>query len=455
MCTPLQESLYALCFSRAAGDREFQVEQGIEGPGALCMGDALFEAYRLFKLRKSLRHASTKSRHYRRLFAEHGIDAGTVDSFEGLSRLPLTAPEQISASPFSFLCCSQSKVERALALATSGTTGPPKRIFFSAGDVEAIIEFMACGLATVADESDSVLIILPEGPHRSQSELLSQAAERIGAVPAVSGVQLTARVQIDKVLAHSPTVLFAETHLLYRITKQMEDSVDLGSLGIKTLFTSTSHASPAMRGYLSRAWRAQVTSHYGLAEMGLGLAVECPACGARHFNELDVHAEVIDPESGRVLPLGSEGELVFTTLNREAMPLIRYRSRDIAVLDKAKPGCASSNLHTIGEVRRRSDNTVMCRGVQISPTTFHEALFAVPEVVDYQVTMASTGDSALLEFDVELKDRSTESLSIVKTSLSKAYDELGLPWDEARVAVRDFKEEKAESPLAKKRIRIG
>jgi phenylacetate-coenzyme A ligase PaaK-like adenylate-forming protein len=223
--------------------------------------------------------------------------------------------------------------------------------------------------------------------------------------------------QIETVRKNGSTVMFGETHFIYRLTKVMEKTYDLSALGMRTLFLSTSYASPVMIDYLGRTWNARISTHYGMTEMGLGLAVDCPICGAYHFNELDVIGEVIDPATGEALPPGSVGELVFTTLQRDAMPFIRYRTRDLAPFGLANEDCRSP-LHTIGHVKSRIESLVRLRnGFTLHPTLFHDALFSIPEVIDYELTVDTRDGGDLVTVNIEadrpdgsLRDRIIDAL---------------------------------------------
>jgi phenylacetate-CoA ligase len=397
--TPLYYPLFDLCRRRIDADQEFlSVKKWTRAPA---VDIDLFEEYRFFRLHRTLEYVARQSRFYGRLFAESGIEPAEICKVSDLAQLPLTRAENIADDPFAFLCISQGMVERAVTFVSSGTIGPQKRVFFSQTDVEAIIDYMAAGMRTVADENDVVQILLPGGAPYSQGDLLARGVARMGARPVFTGMFVPPEEQIAAIRANGSTVLFGETHLIYRITKLMEKACNVEDFGVRTLFLSTSFASSSMISYLANTWNACISTHYGLTEMGLGLAVSCPVCGAHHFNELDVIGEVIDPETGDALPPGSTGELVFTSIGREAMPLIRYRTRDVAHFGNASEGCGAS-LRTIGQVPYRSESVVhLGNSFRIHPTLFHEVLFRIPDVVDYELSVSQEDGLDVLCFDVE------------------------------------------------------
>lgn len=429
MDTPLFESLAQLCKRQIIADEDYRLDNVEAWNKAITesrVSMESFDSYRLHKLKRTLAYASEKSPFYRKMFKRIGFEKASLDSVNELAKIPLTSPEDLAANPYAMLCVSQARIERAISFTSSGTTGPNKRVFFLPEEIEHMTDFMAAGLATIADESDVVQILLPEGPAMGQCDLLAKGTAKLGARPVISGMFRPAEEQISCIRENGSTVLFAETHLLYRITKMVEDSIDLQSLGIHTIFVTTSHASSAMTKHLAEAWGARVTSHYGLTEMGLGLAVDCPICKGRHMDELNVFAELINPTTGKTLPLGSEGELVFTTLQRKGMPLIRYRTRDIATLSKANPACPSKNLLVLGDVKNRSGNGMKYGGAMLYPTTFHETLFSLDQVIDYCLSIETdpSGEDRLF-LEVETKHRGNRMEKEIAQALERSLSSIG------------------------------
>jgi phenylacetate-CoA ligase len=431
--TPLHHSLFELCRNRIVADPEFLSFKNWTAVPEI--DPEIFEEYRFFRLRRTLRYVAEHSRHYRSLFEASGTVPDAIRTMDNIAALPLTDARHVASDPFAFLCVSQGMVERAVTFTSSGTIGPQKRVFFTWTDIEAITDYMAAGMKTVADSSEVVQILLPGGQPFSQSDLLARGVRKMGARSVFTGMFVPAEQQIASVRENGSTVLFSETHLLYRLTKLIEEKHSLKGLGVRTLFLSTSYASPVMIDYLREAWNATVSTHYGLTEMGLGLAVDCPLCGIRHFNELDVFAEVIDPATEEPLPLGSVGELVFTSIQREAMPLIRYRTGDMAYLGKASNRC-DSPLRTIGQVPYRVESIVPIRhGIFIHPTLFHEVLFGIPSVIDYEISLKNLEGLESLSFDVEVARPDEASRQRVTDALRDAPCLKGLKPSELGIEV--------------------
>jgi phenylacetate-CoA ligase len=145
--------------------------------------------------------------------------------------------------------------------------------------------------------------------------------------------------------------------------------------------------------------------------MGLGVAVECEATDGYHFNEAGLLLEVIDPKTGEIVAPGKEGELVFTTLSREAMPLIRYRTRDISRLIPEVCPCGAASLLKFDSVRKRLDSMVMLEaGDPIYPSIFDDILFEIPGMMDYQVVLARDEGKERLELKAELLTQRSDAI---------------------------------------------
>jgi phenylacetate-coenzyme A ligase PaaK-like adenylate-forming protein len=397
----LQKSLSKILKQRineTPGYRKHVAKKSLE---KITRGD--LEDFQLFQLQNTLHYVYNKSLFYRELFSKKGIGPGEVQSLSDLAKLPLTEPEELAASPLRFVCVPLGDVTRVITFTSSGTTGPQKRIFFSEKDVDVMTNFMGAGMSVVAISNDVVQIMLPKGMVLGQSDLLARGVEKMGATPVITGIEPTPEEQIQAIERHGSTVLFCETLRLNRITVETKNNHDLTKLGVKALFLTSNYLSDSMRANLQSAWNCEVFTHYGLTEMGLGVAVECPAHNGYHFNEADLLAEILDPETGEVLPDGEEGELVFTTLAREAMPLIRYRTHDISRLSAKPCECGITALKKLDRITRRLESVVRIGdGDEIYPAMFDEALYKIPDIVGYEVSVSRDGVKDSLTFQVEI-----------------------------------------------------
>ncbi len=397
----LQKSLNKIVTQRIEETPEYRKHIGKKSLEELTRSD--LEDFQLFQLRNTLRYVYDKSLFYRELFSKKGIELSEIRSLADLAKLPLTKPEELAENPLRFVCVPLGDVTRVITFTSSGTTGPQKRIFFSEKDIEIMTDFMGAGMSVVATSDDVVQIMLPKGMVLGQSDLLAQGVRKMGATPVVTGIEPTPEEQIQAIKKHGSTVLFCETLRLNRITVEARKNHDLTKLGVKVLFLTSNYLSDSMRANLQSAWNCEIFTHYGLTEMGLGVAVECSAHNGYHFNEADLLAEIIDPETGEVLPEGEEGELVFTTLTREAMPLVRYRTHDISRLSAKPCECGMTALKKLDKVTRRLESVVrLGDGDEIYPAMFDEALYTIPDIVGYEVSVNKDGGKDKLTFQVEI-----------------------------------------------------
>jgi phenylacetate-CoA ligase len=375
--------------------------------------------YQDFKLRRILQYCAEKSTFYRKLFRTASVDFREVSSSLDLGKLPFTEPRHIAESPYEFLCISQAAVARIYTFITSGTAGPKKKVFWTQGDLDRITDFMAAGIRTVADIGDTVLILLPNGRPNSQADLLCKGVTKSGAVPVVGSIDLDAQ-ELQEIIQQSRCkVIFGYTRKLFRLSKELQLQKNLSVSGVKTLFLAAEYLPDAMRLDLKQMWNSEVRTHYGLTEMGLGVAVECEAGQGYHFNEADLLLEVIDPHTGKPVAADEEGELVFTTLTREAMPLIRYRTHDLSRLVSGPCPCGAATLLKIDHVKKRLENIVIIGdGDEMYPSLFDDVLFEIPGLVDYEVTITREAGRDRLCFGIELVSDEKQTPAIESTLLS-------------------------------------
>lgn len=276
------------------------------------------EEYQLARLNETIALARENSKYY-----AQRLPSGSLRSIRELETLPFTRPEALYAEPYAFLCVSPREVERITTVATSGSSGSSKRLFFTADDIELCADFFHYGMKLLVDESDRVGILFPANAPGSVGELLARGLQR-GGTDAVQLFPLIgdAPALIETIRREHITSLAGFPSILQTLAERCPE------LPIRSVLLSADYVSPNCRAAIKTAWGAEVFEHYGMTEMGLGCAVSCEQQRGYHIREADILIEIIDPESGRVLPEGEPGEVVFTTLTRRAMPLIRYRTGD-------------------------------------------------------------------------------------------------------------------------------
>ena len=303
------------------------------------------EAFQLAKLRETIGWAKARSPFYREHLA--GLGQEDLTDLEALTRFPFTTAEDIRRQPLRFLCVSQSEVSRVVTLQTSGTTGEPKRVFFTIDDQERTIDFFHHGMSTLAGPGDRVLILLPGTLPGSVGDLLVKGLERLGAVGVPHGpvreasrtLEVMEKERIDTLVGIPAQVLG-----LARLSG--------GTAAPGSVLLSADHVPDAVSTELRRIWGCEVFTHYGMTEMGFGGGVECEARNGYHLREADLYIEIVDPETGRSVSEGDPGEVVFTTLTRRGMPLIRYRTGDVSRFVPGPCPCGTV-LKTLARVKSR------------------------------------------------------------------------------------------------------
>jgi phenylacetate-CoA ligase len=351
---------------------------------------ASLASYQLRMVQETLNYARARSPFYR----HHLKDAPhTIASLRDMSTLPFTTTDDMRANGLRFLCVSQAEIERVVTLQSTGTTGEPKRLYFTAADIELTVDFFHVGMSVLAGPKDRVLILLPGERPGSVGELLGRAVQRLGAKPVQHGPVRDAAETLRVMQEQSITCIVGiPTQVLWlaRCSKGLP-------FKITSVLLTADYVPDAIRAAVENTWGCRVYNHYGMTEMGLGGGVDCAARQSYHLREADLYFEIIDTATGAPQPDGTLGEIVFTTLTRAGMPLIRYRTGDLA---RFLPGACSCGtfLRRMGHIAGRLLQTVMLRnGCRLAIRDLDEALFPVDELLDYRAAVTKDGGACRLQ----------------------------------------------------------
>ncbi len=285
------------------------------------------DAYHLEALRRQASYVVEHSRFYRQLYAGYDLD-------DPLS-LPLISSEDIVAAGTSVVCLSQSRIKRIVTMMTSGSTAAPKRIYFSEADLELTIDFFANGMLFMTAPGERVMICMDGQTPDGLGDLLARGLRRDHIEPLVYGYLRDIKDAAVYAAEHQP-------HCLVGVPQQVLALAEFyPQLRPRTVLLSADNVPDELRQRIEQLWQTEVFSHWGMRETGLGGAVECPEHDGHHIRHADLFLEIIDPQSGQRLPDGQWGEIVISTLTREAMPLLRYRTGDISRLIVAPCRCGS------------------------------------------------------------------------------------------------------------------
>lgn len=355
------------------------------------------DADRLNKLRETIRYVRDYSPFYRRLFA--ALPETPLSELSDITAFPFTTVEDLRGDPFRFLCVSQDEVARVVTLQTSGTTGQPKRLFFTESDLELTIDFFHHGMSTLVAPGDRVLILMPGTLPYSVGDLLQKGLSRMNAVGIIHGpVKDSEAVARQIIELEIDSLVGIPVQVLGLARSRAAGRIAPGKL--KSILLSADYVPKSIVRALSQTWHCPVYQHYGLTETGYGGAVECAALSGYHPREADLLFEIVDPVTGVSVPKGDMGEVVITTLTRRAMPLVRYRTGDTARFI-AEPCPCGTVLSRLDWIQGRLEEVVpLDQTLSISVPMLDNAVFELDGVLNYQVQLDSNGPGKRLLLSV-------------------------------------------------------
>ena len=352
---------------------------------------------------------------YKKSFDRAGVTPESLKSLDDLKRFPFTTKQDLRDNyPFGLFAAPMSNVVRLHA--SSGTTGASTVVGYTKRDIDTWAELMGrCFVAAGLTKNDVIhnaygygLFTGGLGAH--------YGAEKIGAsvVPMSGG---NTKRQIMILQDFRPTAICCTPSYALNLAEQGRAmGVDMRSLALRVGVFGAEPWSEQMRDEIEKAINLKAFNIYGLSEiMGPGVAMECDeARDGMHIFEDHFLVETIDPKTGDVLPPGSEGELVFTTLTKEAFPLIRYRTRDISRLNPASCRCGRTH-YRMGRVMGRSDDMLIIRGVNVFPSQIEAVLVGIEGLEPhYQLIVDREGTLDTLEVQVELTEKQFDGADEVK-----------------------------------------
>ncbi len=326
------------------------------------------------RLAWSLRHAYDNVAHYRKAFDAAGVHPSDFKQLSDLAKFPFTVKTDLRDNyPFNMFAVPREKLVRVHA--SSGTTGKPIVVGYTQGDIDIWSDVMARSIRAAGGRTGMMM-------HNAYGYGLftgglgaHYGAERLGCtVVPVSGGMTERQVQL--INDFKPDIItVTPSYMLAILDEFKRQGLDPRKSSLKFGIFGAEPWTNAMRAEIEQAFDMDATDIYGLSEViGPGVAQECVETkDGLHIWEDHFYPEVIDPETGAVLPDGEKGELVFTSLTKEGFPIIRYRTRD---LTRLLPGTARPGMRRMEKVTGRSDDMIILRGVNVFPTQIEEALLA-------------------------------------------------------------------------------
>jgi phenylacetate-CoA ligase len=356
----------------------------------------------LARLQFVVRRAYDNVRYFRERLESRGVSPADIRGVVDIEALPFTTKTDLRDTyPFGLFASPMHEVVRLHA--SSGTTGKPIVVAYDKHDVEVwtsvmVRSFAACGLThgdIVQNAYGYGLFTGGLGAH--------YGAEALGAtVIPISGGNTDRQIMVMKDFGVT-AICCTPSYFIHLLERALELGVNVRDLPLRAGIFGAEPWTESMRRHIEAESSVQAFDIYGLSEIiGPGVAIECPHHQGLHIFEDHFYPEIIDPESGRVLEDGSEGELVLTTLSKHAMPMIRYRTRDITALIPGACACGRS-VRRMARIGRRSDDMFIIRGVNVFPSQIEAALLAVEGTMPhYQIVLTRQKGLDAIEVQVEV-----------------------------------------------------
>jgi len=359
------------------------------------------QALQLQRLKATLRRAYENVPHYRAAFDAKGVHPDDLKDLKDLARFPFTGKQDLRDNyPFGLFAVPREQVVRVHA--SSGTTGKPTVVGYTKNDIDTWATVVARSIRAAGGRAGDICHISYGYGLFTGGMGAHYGAEKLGCtVVPMSGGQTEKQVQLIRDFKPN-IIMVTPSYMLNIIEEMLRQGMDASESSLKIGIFGAEPWTDAMRREIEARAGIDAVDIYGLSEvMGPGVASECveskdgPVIWEDHF-----YPEIIDPETGEVLPDGEEGELVFTSLTKEALPIIRYRTRDLTRL--LPP--TSRSMRRIGKITGRSDDMLIIRGVNVFPTQIEELILASEALTaHYQLILTREGRMDELAVQVEAR----------------------------------------------------
>lgn len=376
----------------------------IYNPEYEAMDRAVREKLQFARLKNLVELVWEKVPFYRKKMEALKVSPRDITCLADIAKLPFTTKEDLRETfPYGLLACPESQIEEIHM--SSGTTGVPVVDAYTKGDVAAWGEAMARTLAGAGGTHNDILQNCYGYGLFTGGLGAHYGAKTLGAnvIPMSSG---NTQKQLMVMQAFGSTILACTpSYALFMAEEAKESGFDFSSCKLKAGIFGAEPWSENMRKEIEEAWGIDAYDIYGLTEItGPGVSFECEAKDGLHVNEDLFFPEIIEPETGKVLPHGTKGELVFTTLMKEGTPLLRYRTRDVTFLREEPCSCGRTTIR-MNRLFGRTDDMLIIRGVNVFPSQIEHALIEIEGTDPHYLIIVDRGESHLdeVELQVEVK----------------------------------------------------
>lgn len=379
-------------------------ENKIFNPEMECIDRAKLKELQNERLKETVAHVYKNVPVYRDRMDAAGVKPEDIKSIDDLRLLPFTNKTDLRDEfPFGLFAVPKSEIVRIQG--SSGTTGKPIVSGYTENDVEVWTEMVARSLTAAGAGKDDIIQVTYGYGLFTGGLGAHQGASRVGAmtVPMSSG-----NTQRQLMMMHdlgATMLCCTPSYAIFLGESLKELGYDLSEFKLKSGCFGAEPWTEEMREKLENLFDINAYNIYGLTEIaGPGVAFECCAKKGMHVNEDHVIAEIVDPETGEPLPYGESGELVFTTITKTGMPMIRYRTHDICTLTEEKCECGRTHVR-MSRITGRTDDMLVIRGVNVFPSQIESLLLKIPGVAPhYMLVVDRVNSTDKLEVQVELTD---------------------------------------------------
>jgi phenylacetate-CoA ligase len=378
------------------------------------LNPAALAELQLTRLRQSVARAASSPFYGRRL-QEAGVAAADLRALPDIRRIPFTTKDDLRNHSLEMLTLPVTDMVRLHA--SSGTTGRATVIYYTRADIETWADLVARSLYMTGMRATDVFQNMMGYGLFTGGLGLHYGAERLGALVIPAGAGNSQR-QVQLMRQFGTTAIhIIPSYALYLLNTFAAKGLDPRELPLRLAFVGAEPHSEDMRRRIETAYGVRAYNSYGLSEMnGPGVAFECPEQNGMHVWEDAFLLEVLDPQTLAPVPPGVPGELVFTNLNRQGMPLLRYRSRDLASYDDSPCPCGRG-FRRLSRIMGRTDDMIIIKGVNIFPLQIDQVLMAMPEVGTHylvELTRQDYHDQMLVKVEVQ-QNFFQEDLRYLKT----------------------------------------
>ncbi|KWW16489.1 MULTISPECIES: AMP-binding protein [Peribacillus] len=365
---------------------------------------AEMESMQLARLKKTIRYVVEQVPYYREKFSEMGLDPADIQTLNDVTKLPFTKKQTLRDQyPFGLFAVPMEQVARIHA--SSGTSGKPTVVGYTKNDLENWATIVARGIVAAGGRKSDVFHNAYGYGLFTGGLGLHCGAEKLGvATVPISGGNTDRQITI--INDFKPRGICGTPSYILNIAEKMEEmGIDPADNGLDYGIFGAEPWSEGMRATLEKKLKLKAVDIYGLSEiMGPGVAIEChQAQNGLHIAEDHFLVEVINPETLEPVDEGEDGELVFTSLTKEALPIIRYRTGDIASITREPCTCGRTTTR-MSRVKGRTDDMIIVRGVNVFPSEIERVLFQMEGIVPhYQIHLVKKGQMDSVELHIEIE----------------------------------------------------